>query len=189
MTPKVLILNQGGMPQRWATWQDAVVLKAKGLVTWEMGEYDWTKYGGVSRMTGERSSINISSIMSVKGMHLPRRSVMPVTGPNLFRRDLKICAYCGEEFTENHLTIDHIEPKSLGGKHTWRNTVTACKKCNHHKGSRTLDELGWELLYVPYVPSPEEGLILKNRTILADQMDFIKKMLPKNSRLHDLEIH
>lgn len=186
--PLTLVLNNGGMPQRWATWQEVATLKTKNSISWEMGESEWIKYGGINRLTGEQSSIRISSIIAVHGMQLPRRTPVTVTGRNLFRRDLQICAYCGDHFYEADLTIDHIIPKARGGKHRWENVVTACKKCNHHKGDRTLEMLGWELLYVPYVPSPEEGLILKNRRILADQMAFISKMLPKNSRLHSLNV-
>ena len=39
------------------------------------------------------------------------------------------------------------------------------------------------LLYVPYAPSVHEGLILANRRILADQMEFLAALLPANSRL------
>jgi 5-methylcytosine-specific restriction endonuclease McrA len=189
MTPMILVLNEGGIPHRWATWQDVAVLRTKEAVVWEMGDHNWTKFGGISRMTGEQSSINIPSIVAVRGMNMPRRSVPPLTGKNLFRRDLNICGYCGNEFYDSDLTIDHIVPKALNGSHTWNNCVTACKRCNHHKSDKTLEYLGWELLYVPYTPSPEEGLILKNRRILGDQMDFIKKMLPKHSRLHSVETH
>ena len=186
--PLTLVLNEGGIPHRWATWQDVAVLRTKSAIVWEMGQHEWIKYGGISRMTGEQSSVKISSIVAVRGMNMPRRAMPPLTGKNLFLRDLRICAYCGNEFHEQHLTIDHIVPKSRGGKHSWQNVVTACKRCNHHKSDRLIETLGWELLYVPYAPSPEEGLILKNRRILGDQMDFIKKMLPKHSRLHNIRV-
>ena len=183
MTPLTLILNESGLPHRWATWQDVASYKSKNLVKWEMGKFDWTKYGGISRMTGLQSSVNISSIIAVKGHHFPLREVPPLTNSNRFGRDLNTCAYCGNEFKKRFLTNDHIIPKSLGGEHSWTNCVTACRKCNTNKGSKLLKNMSIDLLYVPYTPNRGEALILKNRNILADQMEFIRKMLPKHSRL------
>jgi len=39
-------------------------------------------------------------------------------------------------------------------------------------------------VYLPYTPSYQESLILMNRRILADQMQFLAAQLPKNSRMH-----
>jgi 5-methylcytosine-specific restriction endonuclease McrA len=183
---QILTLNEHGTPHHWSTWQDAVVYKAKGLVVWEMGDYDWTKYGGQNRLSGEQSSITFSSIIAVKGAHHPKRETPSLTNPNLFGRDLHTCAYCGGEFKDHQLTNDHIVPKSRGGKHVWTNCVTACKRCNNRKDDSLLEEVNMELLYVPYIPSREEALILRNRNILADQMDFLRHMLPAHSRLHRL---
>lgn len=183
MVPLVLALTEHGVPHHWATWQDAVVYKAKDLVVWEMGEVDWTKYGGTNRLTGEPSSITFSSIIAVRGANFPKRATPVLTNQNLFGRDLHICAYCGGKFSHTELTNDHIMPRSRGGAHSWGNCITACKKCNNHKDSYTLQECGMELLYVPYTPTREEALILRNRNILADQMEFISNMLPAHSRL------
>ena len=179
----VLILNSHGVPTHWANWQTAVTYKAKGLVNWEMGDHEFTKLGGSSRLTGERSQITYSTIMSVRGDHHPKRMTPILNNSNLFGRDRNICAYCGRIHREEKLTNDHIVPRSKGGAHSWMNCVTACKACNNHKGSRSLEDLDWELLYAPYVPSREEALILRNRNVLADQMDFLRKMLPAHSRL------
>lgn len=183
MTALTLVLNEGGLPQRWATWQEAVIYKAKDLIQWEMGESDWIKYGGISRITGEQSSAQISSIIAVKGMHLPARMVPVLSNRSLFGRDLNICAYCGNSFRNSDLTNDHIIPRARGGKHIWTNCVSTCKRCNNKKGDKLLKDISMDLLYIPYVPSFEEVLILKNRNILCDQMQYMKKSLPKHSRL------
>lgn len=183
MTPLVLTLNEHGTPIQWSTWQDAVLYKAKGLVVWESGELDWTKYGGENRITGETSSITFSSIMAVRGNFHPKRLVPVLTNENLFGRDLHTCAYCGKEFPHHQLTNDHIIPRSKGGAHSWTNCVTACKRCNNYKDDFLLKDAGLELLYVPYVPTREEALILRNRNILADQMEFLRSTLPAHSRL------
>jgi 5-methylcytosine-specific restriction endonuclease McrA len=68
----------------------------------------------------------------------------------IFRRDQFTCQYCGR--TTLLLTVDHVFPKHLGGKHTWTNLVTACPSCNHRKGGRTLSESGMSLLHNPKEP-------------------------------------
>lgn len=179
----VLTLNEQGTPIQWATWQEAVLYKAKDLVVWEMGNHDWTKYGGENKITGKTSSITFSSIIAVRSQHHPKRSTPSLNNTNLFGRDLNICAYCGKRFEWASLTNDHIVPRSRGGAHGWTNCVTSCKRCNNDKDNRLLEECGMSLLYVPYVPSREEELILRNRRILADQMEFLRSQLPAHSRL------
>jgi hypothetical protein len=186
-TPLILSLDSNGTPNKWVTWQDAVTYEAKNLVAWKMGEITFTFYGGKSRITGKISTITTSSIIAVKGTRAKSEkwlSKTPVlSNKTLFRRDQNICAYCGNMFPTEKLTRDHIIPKSLGGKDIWTNVVTACKPCNHRKGSKTLEQTNLELLYVPYVPNRAEHLILANRKILADQMEFLKQFLPKHSRM------
>ena len=64
-------------------------------------------------------------------------------------RDRGTCGYCGGHAT----TVDHILPRSRGGKNTWLNTVAACGGCNQRKGDRTPAEAGMRLRYEPTAPS------------------------------------
>lgn len=64
-------------------------------------------------------------------------------------------------------------PASRGGASAWENCVTACEHCNHRKADRTPEEANMKLLAVPYTPNLAEYLILSNRRILADQMEFL----------------
>lgn len=185
---KVLVADVGGQPHHWASWQDAVVLKYKNLISYEIGDAS-IFHGGTSRMTGERSHIDVGQIVFLKESLKYDARIPPLTNQNLFARDLNICGYCGRHFAEPKLSRDHIIPVSVGGKNIWTNCVTSCKTCNHMKADlpigKALDENGdkMELLYVPYVPSHAERLIMQNRKILVDQMDFLKVMLPKHSRI------
>jgi hypothetical protein len=70
----------------------------------------------------------------------------------LYRRDGGRCAYCGKEISQKEATIDHIFPKSKGGKTEWENVVLACKKCNRIKDNKTLEESGMTLRVKPYNP-------------------------------------
>ena len=74
-------------------------------------------------------------------------------------------------------------PVSQGGRDIWMNVVTACRHCNQRKSGRTPEQAGMELLYAPYVPNKAEYLILCNRNILADQMDFLAQHVSAHSRL------
>jgi 5-methylcytosine-specific restriction endonuclease McrA len=78
-------------------------------------------------------------------------------------------------------------PKSRGGKNNWTNVVAACKPCNHRKGNKTPEEAKMHLLYVPYVPNIFEKMILRNKKILADQMEFLIGRIPKHSRIFPLQ--
>ncbi len=63
------------------------------------------------------------------------------------------------------------------------NCITACRPCNGRKGSRLPEEARMSLLYLPYVPSLHEDMILRGRRILADQMEFLLACVPAHSRL------
>jgi 5-methylcytosine-specific restriction endonuclease McrA len=69
--------------------------------------------------------------------------------PGVLARDGRSCAYCDGPAT----TIDHVLPRSRGGRNTWENTVAACDTCNRRKGHRTPGEWGHPLRIVPKAPS------------------------------------
>jgi 5-methylcytosine-specific restriction endonuclease McrA len=73
---------------------------------------------------------------------------MPVSRKGVLRRDDNSCAYCGR-FAN---TIDHVQPRSRGGRDSWENLVACCLRCNNVKGDRTPEEMGWQLLRRPAAP-------------------------------------
>lgn len=185
--PLVLTLDTHGVPHRWVTWQHACFYYAKDQVAWTLGEHAFTVYGGKNRLTGERSEITASSIIAIKGKAMAMKSfnqVPPLNNRELFHRDRQMCAYCAVSFNSTKLTRDHIKPFSKGGLDTWMNVVTACRACNERKSDRTPEGAGMELVYLPYVPNRAEYLILTNRRILADQMEFLAQHVSAQSRLH-----
>lgn len=92
-------------------------------------------------------------------IHRPHPRVK-LTRREVFRRDNYTCQYCGRRDTQ--LTVDHILPKHLGGKHTWINVVAACPACNHRKGGRRLGEVHMHLLHPPKEP-PASAVYLYGR--------------------------
>ena len=184
--PLILTLDQHGVPHRWVTWQQAVWYYAKERVAWETGREEFTFWGGRCHRTGERSSITAHSIVAIKGKALAAKGfnqTPPLNNRELFRRDRHMCAYCGRESSFFRLTRDHVTPLSRGGRDTWMNVVTACRQCNGQKRNRLPEESGMELLYAPYVPNKAEFLILTNRRILSDQMEFLRQHVASHSRL------
>ncbi|MEK6765329.1 MAG: HNH endonuclease [Planctomycetota bacterium] len=72
---------------------------------------------------------------------------------NIFARDKNICQYCGKRFPTSELSLDHIVPRTQGGKSNWKNIVCACTDCNKHKGGRRPAEAGMKLIRKPVQPS------------------------------------
>jgi 5-methylcytosine-specific restriction endonuclease McrA len=199
--PDILQLDEAGQPNNWCSWQDAICYQAKNMIVWSLGEVRFTFYGGKSRATGDVSTVIVPSIIAVRNQNQSktRHTRTPtLTNHNLFRRDLFICAYCGRPFKEEKLTRDHIIPVSrwkevkkdhLGkGPNVWMNCITSCKPCNNFKDDNLLEEIDLELKYRPYVPTKAENMILANRNILPEQSDFLKNMVPLESRIHQARV-
>ena len=182
---KVLKLSASGVPQSWISLQEAVTHSAAGDVRWEAGSQVACFRGGHNAVTGLQSRIDVASIIGTRGKPSidPFAMRMALTNSKLFCRDRQICAYCGQWFTEDDLTREHVIPVSQKGPDTWMNVVTACASCNHHNAGRTPELAYLPLLYAPYTPSLWEDFILRNRRILADQMEFLMAHVPKGSRL------
>ena len=107
----------------------------------------------------------------------------PLSNKALFRRDQNLCLYCGVRFPNYQLSRDHVSPVSKGGQDIWANVVTACKRCNNHKASRTPEEAGMQLVAIPFTPTHAEYIYLQGRQILADQMEFLLAHFPRTSVL------
>jgi len=183
--PLILRLDAYGKPVRWIPWQEAACCYSRDMVAWIAGTQRFTLHGGQSRATGRQSLIEINSIIAIRGEHQRRHqeSIPPLNNAELFRRDHYTCLYCGQSSQEGALTRDHVIPLSRGGLDGWSNVVTACRRCNTHKAHRTPDEAGLHLLAIPYVPNLAEYLVLRNRRILADQMEFLAAQFhPQRSR-------
>lgn len=184
--PLILALDITGAPYGWVNWQNAVTLQAAHRVHRQMGTREFTFHGGLNGRTGERSVLKTSSIIALKGRNPCAwdRSPPAISNALLFSRDRNYCCYCGQRYSIEHLTRDHVRAQSRDGETSWNNLVSCCLRCNQIKGSRTPEEAGFTMHYLPYIPSRHEGLILRNRRILADQMEFLIGCVPAHSRLH-----
>lgn len=143
MNQHVLLLNADYSALGVCTVERAVVLVF-------MGKADVVQALDGQFLRSARARFPMPSIVRLRAyIRVPYRSIL-LTRKNVLRRDRHRCMYCG---TREHLTIDHVMPKSRGGKDTWENLVAACSRCNARKGSRTPDEAHMPLLGRPFRPS------------------------------------
>lgn len=80
---------------------------------------------------------------------------------SIFKRDKYTCQYCGSQPGREHVTIDHVLPKSRGGKTGWENCVTSCEPCNANKANATPGEMNMKLRSKPSRPEPMKMLRAK----------------------------
>jgi hypothetical protein len=187
MSPHILSLDIAGAPHRWINVREAAHYYATDMIAWATGTNEFLLRGGTQRTTGLQSLIRANSIIAIKGKDFIVRNfdhAPTLTKEMLLARDRHVCAYCAHRFRFDQLDMEHIVPRSKGGEDSWTNLVAACKACNNRKADRTPEAAGMKLHYVPYVPNRYEAFILRNRKILADQMEFLLQGVPKSSRMH-----
>lgn len=142
---KVLLLNNQNEPLNITSWKRAFVLLIKGKAEYIEKIYE------------------LDNCIKVGGNYIPRtikltynvaipKLELPFLRENIYARDGYVCQYCGEKFTFNELTLDHVFPKSRGGATDWENIVTCCKHCNQTKADRTPEEANMPLLNKPQKP-------------------------------------
>jgi len=185
---QVLRTDVSGMPLEWIGYKQAVRLIALDQVSYTLGRTLYHIHGGINARSGQRSVVEVNAIVASWGRHshthlLSKRYTPPLSNKALFRRDQSLCLYCGEQFPNFLLSRDHVKPLSQGGRDTWANVVTACKRCNNHKAGRTPEQSNMQLLAIPFKPTHAEYIYLQGRQILADQMEFLLAHFPRNSVL------
>ena len=84
------------------------------------------------------------------------------TRSSIYKRDDHECQYCG---STHNLTIDHVIPRSKGGKDEWTNLVACCTKCNLKKGDKLLSETNMTLKKVPSAPFNRVYLDLEKSSV------------------------
>jgi 5-methylcytosine-specific restriction endonuclease McrA len=140
----VLILNVNFEPLNVCTTRRAlslvftgkaeIILNGRGTIRSAMAEYD------------------IPSVIRMDYMIKRPRLLVSLTKREILRRDEYTCQYCGT--WSGILTVDHVLPRRLGGRHEWTNVVAACPPCNRRKGGKTPEQAGMRLLQRPVEPPP-----------------------------------
>ena len=91
-------------------------------------------------------------IRMVYYVRIPRAMALPLSRRSIMARDQYTCQYCGATPLRADLTLDHVLPRSRGGRTEWENVVVACRVCNQKKGSRTPREAQMSLARPPRRP-------------------------------------
>ena len=189
LSQQVLRTDASGVPLEWIDFKEAVRAYYLDQVVFSFGIPLYQIHGGCNAITGKRSVIDVNSIVATDGdSHAAFKArahyVPPLNNQALFARDAHLCMYCGGKFSPRGLSRDHIVPLSQGGNDSWKNVVSACKRCNNRKAGRTPERAGMELLAVPFVPTHAEYIYLQGKRVLADQMEFLLAHFPHSSPLH-----
>lgn len=138
---KVLLLNASYEPLNVCSWRRALILLLKGKAE-EVERYD--------SFINQNQNINIPSVIRLRYYVVVPYKELPFNRKNILHRDNYTCQYCGK--VSATLSLDHIIPKSKGGKSTWENVVAACVRCNTLKADKTLQEAGMKLAKKPGRP-------------------------------------
>ena len=101
-------------------------------------------------MSTVRAKIRVPSVIQIVYFVKKPYSKPKFSKRSVFIRDNYQCQYCGKHSTKP--TIDHVIPRSKGGRNDWANAVTACHECNNKKGDRALKEAGMKLIRTPKEP-------------------------------------
>lgn len=75
-----------------------------------------------------------------------------LSGRGIWDRDGGVCQYSGRKLSRDEGNIDHVIPRSRGGKTSWDNCVLADKRVNSRKADRTPEEVGLKLRRKPVAP-------------------------------------
>jgi 5-methylcytosine-specific restriction endonuclease McrA len=138
---RTLVLNAGYEPLAVVSFRRALVLVLAGKAT-------VVADGGHPVVGGSITLPRPTVILLMRYVRAPRTRSVPVSRRGVLRRDGHRCAYCGGHGS----TVDHVLPRSRGGRDSWENLVGCCVRCNNLKGDRTPDEMGWVLRWRAYTP-------------------------------------
>lgn len=170
---ETLVLNKGWDAFNIETAKESIVKTFTGdanVLDENYVQYGWEDWLELSKMDNEGPFVRTSKIRIkvprvirlLKYNRIPKIEVK-LTRRNLFIRDKLCCQYTNKKLSFKDATIDHVIPRSKGGKSTWDNMVICSLEINIKKGNRTPKEAGltlirqpkqptWNLMFVKYVP-------------------------------------
>jgi len=125
----ILVLNSSYEPLHFTNWKRAIVLLFK--------------------QKAKLISKRIIRLVNYVKIPFDHSKANYPTRALIYKRDDYECQYCG---TKKNLTIDHVIPRSKGGKDTWENLVACCNPCNLKKGDKFLKETNMTLRSIPQAP-------------------------------------
>lgn len=155
LSSHVLVLNRSFMPINITTVRRAFVLLYQGLakaVDHQFETFDYESWSELSVAAHHEAVGLVNRLVRVPRVVLliaydrvPRRHVR-FSRHNIYLRDGNNCQFCGKKHPRSELNLDHVVPRSQGGKTVWENVVTSCIPCNRKKGGKSPHEVGMKLI-------------------------------------------
>lgn len=181
----VLVLNKVWIPIRVIKLKRAIklifsnrasIVNAEdfSIFMWE----DWIKAFMDKDVIGietTRGKVRIPEVIILSNYDKLVNKKMRLTKKNIFLRDDFICQYSGKRLKKTECDIDHIVPKSRGGKNSWENMVVCSKQINRKKGDKTIDEAGLKLIRKPFAPKKNNFFFLNINNIPESWFNFIER--------------
>ena len=158
----VLVLNYDYTPLNVTTTK-------RGFVLVDKGKAEVVKEDKNPITTGFKTYVRPLIIRLLKYIRYHTRGLR-ANRNRIYRRDNYCCVYCG---SQRNLTLDHVIPKSRGGRNEWTNLVTSCSKCNLKKADRTPEEARMKMKHQPFAPT----LVGENVSIQKIWNDFQKSFV------------
>jgi len=161
LNSSVLVLNRSYLPVHVTSARRAFTLLYQGIARVVNEQYQTFDFEEWSQLAVARDAeavgtpggpIRIPRVIALVAFdRLPKRHVR-FSRINLMARDNFQCQYCGRKPHRAELNLDHVVPRSLGGRSTWENVVTSCVDCNRRKGGRTPRQAHLKLFRKPERP-------------------------------------
>jgi 5-methylcytosine-specific restriction endonuclease McrA len=161
LNSSVLVLNRSYLPIHVTSVRRAFSLVYQDLACVVNDRYETFSFESWRRIKAERGSdvigtpsgeIRVPRVIVLQAFdRVPKRHVR-YSRANVFTRDKFTCQYCGERPPRSQLNLDHVIPRSLGGRTTWENVVCSCVRCNRDKGGRTPEQARVRLRRSPSRP-------------------------------------
>jgi 5-methylcytosine-specific restriction endonuclease McrA len=166
----VLVLNRSYLPIHVTSARRAFAMLYQGaarVVNEQYETFDFDSWQDVAVRVEDDAVgrlgglIRVPRVILLQGFdRIPKRHVR-FSRINIYARDRNTCQYCGRRFARSDLNLDHVIPRSKGGRSSWRNVVCSCVDCNRRKGGRTPSGAGLRLIRKPERPrwTPVVGLL------------------------------
>src|SRR5262245_60578902 len=151
----VLVLNRHYQPIHVTTVKRAFSLLYLGVaraLDRQMSTFDFESWSALAAEIGDdvihttSRAIRVPRVIILQFYDRIPRTKVRFSRLNIYARDNNTCQYCGRHLPRTQLNLDHIVPRSQGGRTTWDNVVCCCVPCNLHKGARTPEQAGVPLL-------------------------------------------
>lgn len=160
LNTSVLVLNRFYQPVHVTSVRRAFALLYQGVakaIDQEYRIYEFADWAALSAANHDSVGtidrrIRVPRVVVLSAYEYLPKGRVRFSRLNIYARDDDTCQYCGRRLHRAELNLDHVLPRSQGGKTTWENVVCSCVPCNLKKGGRTPDQARMTLLKKPVRP-------------------------------------